>query len=68
VPFIPLDAVFQTQDQSYVFVIQGGKAVSKSITTGQVVGGQVEVTSGLENKDQVILDRNVVAGDTVRTQ
>jgi multidrug resistance efflux pump len=67
-PFIPLDAVFQTQDQNYVFVNLGGKAVSKTIQTGQVLGSQVEVREGIGGGDQVILDRNVVAGDSVKTQ
>lgn len=64
-PFVPIDAIFQTQDNTYVYIIQKGIAVSRTVTLGQVLGSQVEITSGLKNNDKVILDRNVVAGDKV---
>ncbi len=66
VPFIPLDSVFQTQDASYVFIVKNGEAKSKRIILGQVIGSFVEVKKGLENGDQVILNRNVIDGDPVK--
>lgn len=66
VPFIPIDSVFQTQDQAFLFVAKSGKAESKKVSLGQVMGRFVEVSSGLKESDQVILNRNVIDGDPVR--
>ncbi len=68
VPFVPLDAVVQTQDGAYLYVVEDGKAASRKVTLGVVYGGFVEVTEGLRNGDQVILNRNVIAGETITTQ
>lgn len=67
-PYIPIDAVFQTQDEAYVNVVMDGKAVSKKIVLGNVYGKYVEVVSGLDKNDQVILDRNILAGDSIKIQ
>jgi RND family efflux transporter MFP subunit len=66
VPFIPLDAVFQTEDQSIVYLVKDGKAAGKNLKLGNVVGGYVEVLSGLQSGDQVILDRTVIEGDAIK--
>ncbi len=66
VPFVPIDSVFQTQDQAYLFVVKNGKAESKKVNLGQVLGRYVEVTKGLVESDQVILNRNVISGDPVK--
>ncbi len=66
VPFIPVDSVFQTQDQAYVFIAESGKAKSIKVDLGEVVGRYVEVKKGLNNEDQVILNRNVINGDPVK--
>ncbi len=66
IPFVPIDSVFQTQDQAYLFIVKNGKAESKKVKLGQVIGRFVEVTSGLSESDQVILNRNVIAGDPVK--
>jgi len=63
--FVPIDAIFQTQDSTYVYIIQNGVAVSKNVTLGPVLGSQVAITSGLKNNDKVIMDRNVIAGEKV---
>lgn len=65
IPFIPIDSIFQTQDQAFVFVNKNGVATSKKIELGNVVGSFSEVTSGLDSGDQIILDRNVLEGDKV---
>lgn len=65
IPFVPIDAVYQTQSDSYIYVISNGKAKNKSISLGDVYGNYVAVNAGLQNGDQVILDRNVIAGDSV---
>lgn len=64
--YIPLDTVFQSTDSSYIFVVKGDKAESKNVQLGNVFGKFVEVKKGLSSEDKVIINRNVVAGDTVR--
>jgi multidrug efflux pump subunit AcrA (membrane-fusion protein) len=65
-PFIPLDAVYQTQDKAYIFVINNNKAEISEIKLGQVYGSFVEVVSGIRGGDRVILDRTIVQGDDVK--
>jgi multidrug efflux pump subunit AcrA (membrane-fusion protein) len=66
IPFIPIDSVFQTQDDAFVFTAENGKTRSKRVKLGQVLGRFVEVTSGLNDSDRVILNRNVIEGDPVK--
>lgn len=64
VPFVPIDSVFQTQDNAFVYVVDKDKAISKKVILGQVIGGEVEV-EGLTDGDQVILNRNILDGDFI---
>ena len=64
-PYVPLDAIHQTQEAAFVFVITGDKAESREVSLGNVEGKFIEITSGLNNSDLVILDRSVVSGDKV---
>ncbi|MCX6732985.1 MAG: hypothetical protein NTV98_05595 [Candidatus Roizmanbacteria bacterium] len=70
IPFIPLDAIYQTDAQSFIYIVQADKgvlkAVSKTIELGDVTGDYVEVKKGLSAGDKVILDRNIVEGDTLK--
>jgi len=66
VPFIPLDSVYQTKDKSYVYVVDKGQAMSKSLKLGEVFGRYVEVTTGLNSGDRIIINRNVTDGDIVK--
>lgn len=68
VPFIPLDAIFQTQEESTVYVVKSDKAESRKIQLGEVQGGYVSVMEGIGADDEIILSRNVVEGDKVRVQ
>lgn len=72
IPFIPIDAVYQTQDGAYVYTAQKDNektaAATKKIKLGQVIGSYVEVESGLSANDVIILDRNIVEGDLVMTK
>ncbi|CAN5291249.1 hypothetical protein BH10PAT2_BH10PAT2_3640 [soil metagenome] len=70
---IPLDSVYQTQAQSYVYVVdsnqQGSPAASvRQVELGQVFGQYVEVKNGLQSTDKVIVDRNVLDGDLIQTK
>jgi multidrug efflux pump subunit AcrA (membrane-fusion protein) len=67
-PLIPIDAVYQNQENAFVLIYNNGKAETRIVNAGNVYGSYVEVTSGLKNDDKIILNRNVVAGDTVKIQ
>ncbi len=65
-PYVPLDAVYRTESESYIFMVSSSeppKAESRKVEIGNVAGEYVEVKTGLKRGDQVIVDRNVVAGD-----
>lgn len=73
VPFVPLDAIFQTQTDAYVFVATQSAngtltAESRKVTLGDVIGSYVRIMTGLASGDQVILNRNIIAGDPVAIQ
>jgi len=67
-PYIPIDAVFQTQQEAYVNVVENGVAQVRKLSLGNVYGEYVEVISGINFGDTVILDRNVLAGDRVSSK
>lgn len=66
IPFVPIDSIYQTEDSAYVYVLKNGKAESRKVTLGNVFGQYVEITNGLTDGNQVITDRNIIAGDKVR--
>jgi len=63
--FIPLDAVFVTNTERFVYVVEDGVASKQTVTTGEIIGTSIEITDGLSQDDQVILDRRVVAEQPV---
>jgi biotin carboxyl carrier protein len=67
VPFVPIDSIYQSQDQTTVNVVEDNQVVARTITLGPVYGSYVEVQTGLNRGDQVILNRNVIVGDKVTT-
>jgi RND family efflux transporter MFP subunit len=62
-PLIPIDAVYQTQENAFILIAEKNKAISRSVKLGKIYGNYVEVLSGLRSGDKVILNRNVVAQD-----
>jgi len=68
VPFIPIDAVYQTEDEAYVFVVDGEEAKSQEVKLGQVYGRFVIVEEGIEDSTQVILDRGVVEDEKIKVE
>jgi len=66
IPFVPIDSIYQSQDESFIYVVNGNKTESRNITLGTIYGRYVEVKKGLEKGDMVITDRNVVAGDQIK--
>ena len=64
-PYVPLDAIYQTESNAYIFKVINGKVESVNVQLGDVFGRYVSVLSGLKNGDVIILNRNVVSGDRV---
>lgn len=69
-PFVPVDAVYQLQEGSLLYIAspaaEGAYAVEvRNVELGNVFGSFVEVLRGLAGTEQVILNRSVIAGDTV---
>ncbi len=65
-PFIPLDSVHQTLETAIVFVAINNRAEGKTVRLGEVQGSFVQILEGLDKGDQIILDRSVIAGDTLK--
>jgi multidrug efflux pump subunit AcrA (membrane-fusion protein) len=56
VTLVPLDAIVTFAGVSKVFTVDGGKAVERKIETGERVGNEVEVASGMEKPEPVVID------------
>jgi RND family efflux transporter MFP subunit len=50
---VPASAVRTVSGTSRVFVVAGGRAEERLVTTGQVLGDRVEITTGLKAGEQV---------------
>lgn len=62
---VPIDAVYQELNRAWILVEENGKAESKTVVVSNVYGNFVEITDGLEPNARVILNRSVVAGESV---
>ena len=67
VPVLPVDAVQKDEKDSFVYVVESGKAVKRLIKTGKTYNGKVEVSEGLKADDKVITAgyQNLNEGQTV---
>jgi len=65
--YVPIDSVYESQNESTLYLLQDKKSVARKIVLGDVYGEYVEVLEGLHDGDTIILDRNVVAGDKVES-
>ncbi|MBI1862917.1 HlyD family efflux transporter periplasmic adaptor subunit [Candidatus Microgenomates bacterium] len=68
--YVPLDAVYQTQDSSYIFVARDAghrkyTARTQEVTLGEVSGSFVRVKKGAAASDIIIISRFVQDGDSV---
>jgi len=53
---LPLSAVKQEGDTSYVFTVVDGKTEKKEVSVGLVSNESIEITDGLSEEDEVLLD------------
>ncbi len=51
---LPILAVVDRAGHKYVFVVSGGKAVMKEVTTGAVAGDMIEIVSGIDGSETVV--------------
>jgi RND family efflux transporter MFP subunit len=65
---IPQSALADGFKNPYVYLVQGGKAVEKKIVLGRELGDNVEVLSGLNEGDQVVVNGqiNLVNNSTIK--
>lgn len=65
---IPENAVFNLDEKDCIFVVEKDKAVIREVKQGMKSGRQVEILSGLEEGDRVILspDKNIKEGIIVK--
>lgn len=54
VPVLPVDAVQKDETNSFVYIVEGGKAAKRVIKTGKTYNGKVEIAQGLKADDKVI--------------
>ena len=54
-PVIPVDVVLKEDNETFVFVVDNGKAAKKKIVTGINDGIRTEILSGLEVGDEYII-------------
>lgn len=54
VPVIPARALQLVADKAYVFVVEGDKAVRRTITLGQDLGDDLEVLDGITEGDMLV--------------
>jgi HlyD family secretion protein len=55
VPVIPADALLKEGEDTFAYVVNGGKALKKKVVTGISDGVKTEILSGLEAGEQLIV-------------
>jgi multidrug efflux pump subunit AcrA (membrane-fusion protein) len=66
---VPTSAVHNVGSRSFVNVLQGGKEVTRTVTTGATDAARTEIRSGLSSGDQVVLanlNASVPSGSSTR--
>jgi membrane fusion protein (multidrug efflux system) len=66
---LPVGAVLGGQGSQAVFVVDDNTAVRRTVTTGLTSQGRIEIVSGLDEGDQVVVvgNNSLRDGMTVRT-
>jgi len=53
---IPLKALIIGSNEKYVFIVDGSKAVKKTVETGETIGSDIKILSGLTLGEELITD------------
>jgi HlyD family secretion protein len=53
--FVPKEAVFSRDAQSFVYLVDGGKAIARAVRIGAEADGRIEVLEGLAGGEQVVV-------------
>ncbi|WP_139491021.1 efflux RND transporter periplasmic adaptor subunit [Brevibacillus dissolubilis] len=53
--YVPIEAVISTGTEPYVFVMRDGKAIKTQVKLGELFDNKVEIVSGLNEGDQLIV-------------
>lgn len=61
VVYVPLSALVPKENKHVVYVVQSGKAVAVTVETGVYCGGYVEITEGLSEGEEVVLNPEDIA-------
>jgi len=66
--FVPADSVFLEDEQSFVWIVEGGKVFKRKIKIGSLLGRFFEIKSGLKEGEIVVVFgyENLKQGDEVR--
>jgi len=48
---LPIVSVVERSGHKYVFVVSGGKAMMREVTTGAVAGDTIEIASGIDGTE-----------------
>jgi membrane fusion protein (multidrug efflux system) len=51
---VPRSAILEDDGETSVFVVEGDKAVRRSVTTGYSNSGMIEITSGVSDDDRIV--------------
>ncbi len=66
---VPHSAITGGRDDAYLYTIKGGKAIKTPVVTGDMLGSRVEVLSGLQQGDSIVLEGliNISDGTPVKS-
>jgi hypothetical protein len=60
-----MEAVYLGAQEATVLIVQDGKAITRPVVVGNLLGDYVSIVSGLKPNDQIIINRTIVNGEQV---
>ena len=52
---VPLDAIIEEDDETSVYIVADGEVTRRSVTTGIMTDGQVEILNGLAEDEEIVV-------------
>ena len=53
---VPKECVFEENDSSYLYVIDGNKLTKREVTVGQIKNQYLEIKDGISDEDQIVIE------------